>query len=76
MVLLVDDLGRLVPAIEIAKRSRTIALQSVYAGIGLSVVGMIAAAFGQITPVQGALLQELIDVVVIFNALSVCPQSP
>ena len=70
VVLLVDDLGRLVPAIEIAKRSRTIALQSVYAGIGLSVVGMIAAAFGHITPVQGALLQELIDVVVIFNALS------
>jgi cation transport ATPase len=30
---------------------------------------MIAAAFGYITPVQGALLQEVIDVVVILNAL-------
>ena len=30
---------------------------------------MIAAAFGYLTPVQGALLQELIDVAVILNAL-------
>ena len=69
VVLLIDDLGRLVPAIEIAQRSRVIALQSVYAGIGLSVIGMIAAAFGYITPVRGALLQEAIDVAVILNAL-------
>ena len=69
VVFLVDDLGRLVPAIEIASRSRTIALESVYAGIGLSVIGMIAAAFGYITPVQGALLQEVIDVAVVLNAL-------
>ncbi len=69
VVFLVDDLGRLVPALEIASRSRTIALESVYAGIGLSVIGMIAAALGYITPVQGALLQELIDVAVIVNAL-------
>ena len=40
-----------------------------YAGIGLSVAGMIAAAFGMITPVQGAVFQELIDVAVIGNAL-------
>ena len=69
VVLLIDDLGRLVPAIEIAQRSRVIALQSVYAGIGLSIIGMIAAAFGYITPVRGALLQEAIDVAVILNAL-------
>ncbi len=69
VVFLVDDLGRLVPAIEIALRSRTIALESVYAGIGLSVIGMFAAAFGYITPVQGALLQEVIDVAVVLNAL-------
>ena len=49
--------------------SRTIALQSVYAGLGASVIGMFAAAFGYITPVQGALLQEVIDVAVILNAL-------
>ena len=69
VVLLVDQLDRILPAVEIAQRSRAIALQSVSAGIGLSVIGMITAAFGLISPVQGAVLQELIDVAVIVNAL-------
>jgi heavy metal translocating P-type ATPase len=69
VVLLVDHLDRLLPGIEIAQRSRRIAVESVAAGIGLSVVGMVAAAFGYLSPVQGALLQELIDVAVILNAL-------
>jgi P-type E1-E2 ATPase len=69
VVLLVDRLDRLLPGIEVAQRSRRIALESVAAGIGLSILGMIAAAFGYITPVQGALLQEMIDVAVILNAL-------
>jgi len=69
VVLLVDHLDRLLPGIEIAQRSRRIAVESVAAGIGLSVLGMIAAAFGYLSPVQGALLQELIDVAVILNAL-------
>ena len=60
---------RIVPAIQIARYSRLIALESVIAGIGLSLLGMIAAALGYITPVQGALLQEAIDVAVILNAL-------
>ena len=53
----------------IARGARLIAWQSVVAGIGLSVAGMFAAAFGYLTPVQGALLQEVIDVAVILNAL-------
>jgi P-type E1-E2 ATPase len=69
VVLLVDRLDRILPALRIAKRSRRIALESVVAGLGLSVAGMIAAAFGYVTPVQGALLQEVIDVAVILNAL-------
>jgi P-type E1-E2 ATPase len=69
VVLLVDRFDRVLPAIKIARRSRVIALQSVYAGMGLSIVGMIAAALGFIPPVQGALLQEGIDVAVILNAL-------
>jgi P-type E1-E2 ATPase len=69
IVLLVDHLDRLLPGIEIAKRSRRIALESVIAGIGMSFLGMVAAALGHLTPVQGALLQELIDVAVILNAL-------
>jgi P-type E1-E2 ATPase len=69
VVRLVDQLDRVLPAIRIARRSRTIAQQSVFAGIGLSFVAMIAAALGYIVPVEGALLQEVIDVAVIFNAL-------
>ncbi len=46
IVLLVDRIGRLRTGIEIAKRSRRIAVESVVAGIGLSVIAMIAAAFG------------------------------
>lgn len=68
-VLLVDDLTRLAEAVETAKRARGIALQSVYAGLGLSFAAMVAAALGYLPVVQGALLQEVIDVAVILNAL-------
>jgi heavy metal translocating P-type ATPase len=76
VVLLVDRIDRLGLGIEIAKASRRIALESVVAGVGLSIVGMIAAAFGYLTPVQGALLQEVIDVAVILNALRALHVAP
>lgn len=79
VVLLVDRVDRLGPGIEIARASRRIAVESVVAGIGLSVLGMIAAAFGYLTPVQGAVLQEVIDVAVILNALRalrIAPHEP
>jgi P-type E1-E2 ATPase len=69
VVLLVDQLDRVLPAIQIARRSRAIAIQSVIAGMGLSIAAMIAAALGLLPPVEGALLQEAIDVAVIINAL-------
>uniref|UniRef100_UPI002FC97411 heavy metal translocating P-type ATPase n=1 Tax=Bosea sp. (in: a-proteobacteria) TaxID=1871050 RepID=UPI002FC97411 len=69
VVLLVDALEPLAKAIASARRTRMIALQSVFVGLGLSVVGMIVAAFGYLPPVQGALFQEAIDIVVILNAL-------
>ena len=68
-VLLVDRLDRIAEAMAIARRSRLIAMQSVVAGIGLSVAAMVVAAFGYLPPVEGALLQEAIDVAVILNAL-------
>ncbi len=79
VVLLVDRIDRLGSGIEVARRSRRIAVESVAAGLGLSVLGMVAAAFGYLTPVQGALLQEAIDVAVILNALRalrIVPQGP
>jgi P-type E1-E2 ATPase len=69
VVLLVDQLDKILGAVQVARRSRRIALQSVYAGIGLSVVGMGVAALGYLAPVEGALIQEGIDVAVILNAL-------
>ncbi len=69
IVIVVDRLDRIAEAIRIARRSRRIALQSVILGIGLSVLAMIAAAYGLLPPVAGAILQELIDVAVILNAL-------
>jgi len=71
VVLLVDRLDRLAFALRTARAARTIALQSVIAGMGLSLLAMIAAAFGFIAPLAGALLQEAIDVAVILNALRV-----
>ncbi|MGU7812232.1 heavy metal translocating P-type ATPase [Burkholderia sp. AW49-1] len=71
VVLLVDRLDRLVDAIRIARRSRRIALESVVAGMSLSVVAMTIAAAGFLQPIAGAVIQEVIDVVVIVNALRV-----
>ncbi len=69
IVLTVDRLDRLGEAHVLARRTRRIAVQSVVAGMGMSIAGMIAAAFGLLPAVWGALVQEAIDVVVILNAL-------
>ncbi len=68
-VILVDRVDRVADAIRIGRRALFIARQSVLAGIGLSFLAMGVAAFGYLPPVQGALLQEAIDVGVILNAL-------
>jgi P-type E1-E2 ATPase len=68
-VLLVDDLTRLAEGLSAARRARAIAVQSVMAGLGLSFAAMLGAAFGYISVVEGALIQEAIDVAVILNAL-------
>ncbi|ANH74953.1 cadmium-translocating P-type ATPase [Ralstonia insidiosa] len=69
VVLLVDRLDRLVEAVRIARRTRQIALQSVAIGMSMSLVAMAAAALGYLPPLAGAMLQEVIDVLVIANAL-------
>ncbi len=69
IVLTADRLEGLLLATRIAQRTRRIALESVFVGMGLSLVAMVFAAAGYITPVAGAVLQEGIDVLVILNAL-------
>ena len=69
VVLVADRLDGLVEAIAIARRSRAIAIQSVLLGMGLAFAFMFGGAFGLFSPVAGALIQELIDVASILNAL-------
>jgi heavy metal translocating P-type ATPase len=69
VVVLADDLSRVADAVEIGHRTLSVARQSILLGLGLSVVAMIAAAFGSIPPTVGALLQEAIDIASITNAL-------
>ena len=69
VVLIVDRLDRVADAMSIARRSRSIALQSVVAGMAMSFGAMFFGAFGLLTPVAGAVVQEAIDVAVILNAL-------
>ena len=71
VVLLVDRLDRLAEALAIARGARRIAVETVVIGMGLSSLAMVAAALGFLPPVTGALLQEVIDVAAILNALRV-----
>lgn len=69
VVILADRLDRVGDAIVIAQRARRIALQSIVVGMGLSLVAMVAATLGWLDPVPAAIVQEVIDVAVILNAL-------
>jgi heavy metal translocating P-type ATPase len=68
-VITIDRIDRVAEAVAIGRRSLKIATQSVVAGMALSFAAMLFAAFGLLSPVQGAVLQEGIDVLVILNAL-------
>ena len=68
-VILSGDARLVTFLLDTAQRSMRIARQSIWVGIGLSVVGMIFAALGFIPPVVGAILQEAIDIAVILNSL-------
>jgi iron-sulfur cluster repair protein YtfE (RIC family) len=69
VVLTVDRIGVLADAILVARRARRIAMESAAIGMGLSLIAMVAAAFGLLPPAAGALLQEVIDVLAIAVAL-------
>ncbi len=68
-VILEPSLGKIDELLHLGIRLRRIALQSTVGGLSLSVVGMIAAAFGYLPPLYGALFQEAIDVLSVLNAL-------
>jgi heavy metal translocating P-type ATPase len=69
IVLLVDDVTKVADGISIGQRTLRVAKESIFFGLGASFVLMVIASLGYIQPAVGALLQEVIDVAVILNAL-------
>ncbi len=69
VVIMLDDLSRVASAVEIAKYTFYIAKQSILVGIFISIGLMLVFATGKFAPIYGAGLQEVVDVIVIFNAL-------
>lgn len=70
VVIMLDDFEKVADSIEISRQTIRIAKQSIFTGIGLSLVLMVFATLtGLIKPIYGALLQEVVDVIVILNAL-------
>jgi heavy metal translocating P-type ATPase len=69
VVLTADRVEGLTTAIAVARRTRRIAAQSAVAGMSLSGIAMVVAALGHLPPAAGAVVQEVIDLAVILNAL-------
>ncbi len=69
VVVMLDDLSKVAQGVAISKRAVNIGLQSILIGIGISVGLMVVFATGKFKPVYGAALQEVVDVIVIINAL-------
>ena len=69
VVVMLDELKRVSYAVSIAQRTLSVAKQSVWIGIAISVALMLIATTGAIPAVAGALLQEVVDVAVILYAL-------
>jgi P-type E1-E2 ATPase len=69
VVVLDNSLKKVDEFMHISRRMRSIALQSAVGGMLLSIGGMAFAATGYLTPVEGALAQEVIDVLAVLNAL-------
>ncbi|HSX27770.1 MAG TPA: heavy metal translocating P-type ATPase, partial [Patescibacteria group bacterium] len=69
VVIMLDDIAKVASAVEIAKQTFKIAKQSILLGIGLSLGLMVVFSSGKFKPVYGASIQEVVDVIVIFNAL-------
>lgn len=69
MVVLSQSISRVYDVWHIAKKTISLAKNGIIIGIGLSTILMICGAFGYINPVLGAFLQEVIDIIVILNAL-------
>lgn len=68
-VILEPTLERVNQLLHVGRRMRNIALQSAVGGMTLSSLGMLAAALGYLPPLQGAIGQEVIDLLAVLNAV-------
>jgi P-type E1-E2 ATPase len=69
VVIMDNSLKKVDEFMHISRRMRSIALQSAVGGMLLSIGGMVFAATGHLSPVSGAIAQEIIDVLAVLNAL-------
>ncbi|MEQ8667631.1 MAG: heavy metal translocating P-type ATPase [Pirellulales bacterium] len=69
VVVMDNSLKKIDEFMHISRRMRSIALQSAVGGMALSLIGMAFASFGYLTPVAGAIIQEVIDIAAVLNAL-------
>jgi heavy metal translocating P-type ATPase len=69
VVVMDNSLEKVDEFMHISRRMRIIALQSAVGGMVLSILGMGLAATGHLSPVSGAITQEVIDVLAVLNAL-------
>ena len=69
VVAMENSLKKVDEFMHISRRMRSIALQSAVGGMALSLGGMMLAARGYLSPVAGAISQEIIDVLAVLNAL-------
>ncbi|MEZ6048225.1 MAG: heavy metal translocating P-type ATPase [Planctomycetaceae bacterium] len=70
-IVLDSSLQKVDELMHISHHMRRIALQSAVGGMLLSIIAMLFAATGYLTPVAGAIIQEVIDVLAVLNALRV-----
>ena len=70
VIIVEDSIDRLIRAITIAKRARRKALQAAGLGMTLSLFIMATGAFGITSASQGAIAQEIIDILAILWALT------
>ncbi len=76
-VILQSSLASVDELIHIGRRMRRIAITSAVGGMLLSMIGMAAGAFGYLKPIEGAILQEGIDLLSILNSLRmILPTAP
>jgi heavy metal translocating P-type ATPase len=76
VVIMVDDLSRVVRAISIGWQTNATALTAIWLGIAMSLALMIVATFGVLPAIVGAALQEVVDLFVILYALRALVERP